>query len=68
MIYKLLAAVSMIFVVSGGVYSVKYIEHQTAVIADMDARIKTLEERVFPPKKSAEESKKTSKRQSKNPS
>ena len=47
---KLLAAVSMIFVVGGAVYFVKYITHQQSVIAALDERIKTLETKVFPPK------------------
>ena len=50
MMSKMLAAVSMIFVIGGAVYFVKYITHQQSVIAALDERIKTLETKVFPPK------------------
>lgn len=47
---KILAAVSMILVIGGAVYFVKYIEHQKTVIAALEDRIKTLETKVFPPR------------------
>ena len=50
MMSKMLATVSMIFVIGGAVYFVKYIEHQKSVIAALDERIKILETKVFPPK------------------
>ena len=50
MMSKILAAVSMIFVIGGAVYFVKYITHQQSVIAALDERIKTLETKVFPPR------------------
>lgn len=50
MMSKILAAVSMILVIGGAVYFVKYIEHQKTVISALDARVKILEEKVFPPK------------------
>ena len=50
MMSKMLAAVSMILVIGGAVYFVKYIEHQKTVISALDTRIKALEQKVFPPK------------------
>lgn len=50
MMSKILAAVSMMLVIGGAVYFVKYIEHQKNVISALDARVKTLEDKVFPPK------------------
>ena len=70
---KLFSSIAMISVVSGGVYFWKYFEHQQTQMAALESRVKTLEDKVFPPKKPVvekpkSEPKRSSKRKDKTPS
>lgn len=69
---KLFSSIAMISVVSGGVYFWKYFEHQQTQMAALETRVKTLEDKVFPPKKpvveKSEPKRSSSKRKDKKPS
>lgn len=65
---KFISSLSAILIIGGAVYFVKYVEHQKTVISALDSRVKTLEEKVFPPRtapKPAEPRKKSSRKNSK---
>lgn len=68
MISKIFSSIAMISVIGSGVYFWKYFEHQQTQMTVLETRVKTLEDKIFPPKKPVvekSEPKRSSKRKDK---